>query len=438
MSNSAQIGIALHQMKRGKEYRRLIRVPQDFSVWTQPDTLVYAPDVPEGYDLMEFDFAGQEFRWMAVASKDETMLSLCAPGEDAHSYMGAQIAGIDYRELVRRVQADEEEANFQRKLGKFCVAEGELVLTDQGLVPIEKVSLDMRVWDGVEWVNHTGCEVQGIQEVINCGGVWLTADHVCFTNKGTCKYIRAPRRELQLMVTGIDQTPIESRLGAFSGPLRRIKHTKVCQTYDITNAGPRHRYTVSNYLVSNSNLSFQYRVGSKTALMKARTDYEMDLDETFIKQILATYKAAFKGVAGSAGTLGYWQTAVYRAKMQGYAETFAGRRVQLTGTWSGREQWPMESTAINYPIQGTGADQKYLGLAVLRNLLPKFNAYFYMELHDGLFIIVPRDRSRKAGEVIQHNLSNLPYKSAWGVDLPIKFPVDAKISSESWGDLKGL
>jgi len=67
------VGIALHQWKRGKEYRRLI----------QP---------PPGCDLCEFDFMGQEFRWMAVASGDETMLGLCAPGEDAHAYMGAQSA----------------------------------------------------------------------------------------------------------------------------------------------------------------------------------------------------------------------------------------------------------------------------------------------------------------------------------------------------------
>lgn len=172
--------------------------------------------------------------------------------------------------------------------------------------------------------------------------------------------------------------------------------------------------------------------------MKARTDYEMDLDEMFIKQMLATYKATFPGIPGNSGQVGYWQSAIHKARKAGYAETFAGRRVQLRGSWTGRDAWPMESTAINYPIQGTGADQKYLALAVLRNLLPKYNAYFYMELHDGIFIIVPQDRSLEAGEVIQRSLSNLPYKQAWGIDHPIQFPVDGKISSESWGDLKGV
>lgn len=573
-SNSAQIGIALHQMKRGKEFRRLIRVPQDFDVWTQPDTILYAPDVPEAYDILEFDFAGQEFRWMAVASKDQTMLNLCAPGEDAHSYMGAQIAGIDYHELIQRVKAGDPEADFQRKLGKFCIAEGTPILTNQGLVPVEKVSLDMRVWDGVEFVSHTGSVYQGEREVITYAGLTATPDHVVYLQDGnTCFFGFAaaqrsslaqtgdgrgtvrfpayivrrctsvgPRTQGELLMHQMQQAILDKQRqpesrednavswvrieGAASAQRSRIdKHAsyeesaetvqcdastvrkpqrsilqklrgawdkiqlwvgirgdsvcagvpttsdvleagcrsreqqrplrtrefeaghKVCEpkeqkikvrVYDITNAGPRNRYTAANYLILNSNLSFQYRVGPKTALMKARTDYEMDLDETFIKQILATYKSAFRGVAGGPGTIGYWQSAIYKAKMQGYAETFAGRRVQLKGSWAGRDAWPMESTAINYPIQGSGADQKYLALAVLRNLLPKFNGYFYMELHDGLFVIIPRDRSRQAGEVILKDLSNLPYKAAWGIDLPIAFPVDGKISSESWGDLKGL
>lgn len=277
-SEEFQVGVALHQWKRGKEFRRLIRPP-------------------EGFSLVELDFAGQEFGWMAVASKDQTMLRLREPGEDAHSYMGAQIAQIEYHDLIRRVGEEDAEAEIQRKLGKFA------------------------------------------------------------------------------------------------------------------------------------NLSFQYRVGPKKALEKARVDYEMDIDETFIKQILATYKSTYPGVTD------YWRDQISRCKMLGYAETFAGRRVQLKGSWTGRDAWAMESSAINYPIQGTGGDQKYLALAVARNLLPKYSGHFYFELHDGLFLIFPHAIAEKAAVEMRHTLSNLPYKQAWGINLPITFPVDAKISSESWGDL---
>jgi DNA polymerase I-like protein with 3'-5' exonuclease and polymerase domains len=282
------VGVALHQWKRGKDYRRLIQVP-------------------EGYTLAEFDFSGQEFRWMAVASKDETMLSLCLPGEDAHSYMAAAIHEMDYRELIALVGKGDAAAELIRKLGKFA------------------------------------------------------------------------------------------------------------------------------------NLSFQYRVSARTATLKARVDYELDIDEPFVKQILSVYKQTFSGVGGQPTQKdgGYWGDQIQKCKGLGYAETFAGRRVQLLGYWSGDDRWPLESTAINYPIQGTGADQKYLAMAVLRNLLPKYESHFYFELHDGLFVIIPDRNVQAAAAEIKQALSNLPYKKAWGVNLPISFPVDAKVGP-TWGDLKGF
>jgi DNA polymerase I-like protein with 3'-5' exonuclease and polymerase domains len=281
------VGVALHQWKRGKEYRRLIMAPP-------------------GYMLCEFDFAGQEFRWMAVASGDETMLSLCAPGEDAHGFMGARVASCDYRELVAMVKSGDADAAFKRKAGKFC------------------------------------------------------------------------------------------------------------------------------------NLSYQYRVSARTATTKARVEYELDVDEIFIKQTQSIYRQAYVGVGGHPGQRngGYWGRQIEKCKRMGFAETFAGRRVQLVGNWAGKEAWPLESTAINYPIQGTGGDQKYLALAVLRNILPKYGAHFYYELHDGVFTIVPSAKIEVFFLDARKQLSTLPYKQAWMLekDFPIEFPVDGKVGP-TWGDL---
>jgi DNA polymerase I-like protein with 3'-5' exonuclease and polymerase domains len=272
------VGAALHQWKRGAEYRRQI-------------------EAPEGHTLVELDFAGQEFRWMAVASGDPTMLALCAPGEDAHSYMGAQIACCGYRDLTRRIREGEKEATLQRNLGKFA------------------------------------------------------------------------------------------------------------------------------------NLSFQYRISAKAATAKARVQYELNVLEPFVAAILGTYKQTFPGVPE------YWRAQIFKGKSQGFAETFAGRRVQLKGDWTGRTKWPLESTAINYPIQGTGGDQKYLALAVARNHLARWNAHLYFELHDGLFFIVPDSKAEAFAQAFKELLSNLPYRAAWGFDSPTCFPVDAKLG-KNWGDLK--
>jgi len=98
--NERQIGFALHQMKRDPLFRRII-VP------------------PPGFTLMEFDAAGQEYRWMAIASGDNTMLQLCQPGEDPHAYMGSRIdPNFSYKQVMTGAKtAGSNEANL-RQCGK--------------------------------------------------------------------------------------------------------------------------------------------------------------------------------------------------------------------------------------------------------------------------------------------------------------------------------
>ena len=273
-------GVALHQWKRDPLFRAAIKPPL-------------------GYTLLEFDFAGQEYRWMAVMAKDPVMLGLCKPGEDAHSYMGARIAGMSYQGLVDDVHKGVKGAKDKRQLGKVA------------------------------------------------------------------------------------------------------------------------------------NLSLQYRTYPKTLQRVARTNYSLPMTLIQAKAIHATYMSTYVQVPN------YWSQQTYFAKKYEYVETLAGRRIQLHGDWTDENEWQRSSAAINFPIQGVGADQKYLALAVLRNYLPKVDGYFYFELHDGLFVIVPDDKAEKAAHEIKALLSNLPYARAWGVKLPIHFPVDAKWGP-SWGQLKEL
>lgn len=273
-----QIGFALHQMKRGKKFRNQIKAP-------------------EGYTLVEYDAAGQEFRWMAMASGDETMLALCQPGEDPHSYMGAQIADQDYRALIRAVKEGDEHADLTRKLGKF------------------------------------------------------------------------------------------------------------------------------------SNLSFQYRVGAKKATSKARVEYLLDVVEEQVRGFISTYKQTYVGVPE------YWDRQIAECSRLGYAETFAGRRVQLRGDFNGKFGWNLASTAINYRIQGTGGDQKYLAIAVLKPYMVREGVLFAWELHDGLYLYVPTDKLAKCVPEMNAMLNNLPYKRAWGFTPSIPLPWDCK-AGPSWGELK--
>ena len=69
---------------------------------------------------------------------------------------------------------------FGGKLVENCLATGTLVITDKGLIPIERVEVNMRVWDGVEWVKHEGIINRGIQHVITYEGIKATPDHKIF------------------------------------------------------------------------------------------------------------------------------------------------------------------------------------------------------------------------------------------------------------------
>lgn len=274
-SDARPIGFALHQMKREVEFREIVTVP-------------------DGYDLVEFDAAGQEFRWMAIAANDVTMLNLCCDGQDAHTFMGAQIVAMPYETLLGLVKAKDKTAGQNRYLGKFA------------------------------------------------------------------------------------------------------------------------------------NLSLQYRTSPRKLKSKARVDYDIPLELPEAQRIHATYQRSYPGVPV------YWNSQIAKVKGLGYVETFGGNRIKVVGNWDGDWGWSMGSTAINARIQGTGADQKHLAIAVIKDYLQQIGGRFMFDLHDGLYLAIPSVIREKAVVTMKHLLDNLPYKQAWGFVPPIPMPWDCKVG-KAWG-----
>lgn len=271
------VGFALHQMKRSAEFRSLIVAP-------------------EGYDIVEFDAAGQEFRWMAIFSGDETMMQLCQPGEDPHSFMAAKIYSGNYRDVI--------------------------------IAAKEKGSLASK---------------------------WRAGGKV-------------------------------------------------------------------------TNFSLQYRTSAKTLRIRARTDHGLILSEPESVHIHATYAKTYLKVPK------YWNSQIQKGKQNGYAETMAGRRVKVMGNWSGSHGYSMQQTMINYPIQGTGGDQKYLAMRHLKDNLHTYDARFAWDLHDGIYFYVPKAKALSFAHDMRQVLDDLPYDVAWGFKSPIPLTWDAKVGP-SWGEL---
>lgn len=137
---------------------------------------------PKGWILLAVDESQSELRWMAHCARDPEMLRIYnTTGSDLHAETAREIIKMSGNKWE---QISEKEQKIARQKAKACIAEGQLVLTDSGLIPIEKVSSKDRVWDGVEWVHHGGVIYKGIREVIEYDGLTATPDHVVYTEEG--------------------------------------------------------------------------------------------------------------------------------------------------------------------------------------------------------------------------------------------------------------
>ena len=134
----------------------------------------------EGCRFVVSDFSAIEARVLAWIAGEEWTLEAFRQGKDIY----CETASMMYHVPVEKHGAN----SHLRQKGKVavlaCIAEGSLVLTDQGLVPIEDVTTGHRVWDGVEWVKHEGVVFKGEKEVINYGGLEATADHIVWADIG--------------------------------------------------------------------------------------------------------------------------------------------------------------------------------------------------------------------------------------------------------------
>lgn len=187
-----------------------------------------------------------------------------------------------------------------------------------------------------------------------------------------------------------------------------------------------------------ANLQLSYRSGWETFQTVARAQYEMILDDALAKRIVATYKTTYPAVTM------YWRASIETAKVRGYAETIAGRRLYLSD-WGGRGGYATQQSAINFPIQGSGADMKYLAVTAISPILRANGVIYGWDLHDALFLYLPIDENTpgytmpplELAVLIKEKLNALPYKEVYGWIPKIPMPVDGKLGT-SWGDLEEI
>lgn len=105
-----------------------------------------------------------------------------------------------------------------------CIEEGSLILTDNGMVAIDKLSTGDRVWDGVEFVDHDGPVYMGERDVITYAGLTATPDHLVNTEFGWMPFGECSRRSIAIRTTCIAGAAVGIMEDAFtdsSGTWRR-------------------------------------------------------------------------------------------------------------------------------------------------------------------------------------------------------------------------
>ena len=126
---------------------------------------------PEGHVIIDCDSAQIEARVLAWFAGQDDLVEAFRKGEDVYKIMASAI----YQKKREEITTPERFVGKTTILG--CISEGTLVLSDSGWKPIERVTLDDKLWDGEEWVCHQGLQNSGIKETLNLCGMWLTPDH---------------------------------------------------------------------------------------------------------------------------------------------------------------------------------------------------------------------------------------------------------------------
>ena len=195
----------------------------------------------EGCRFIVADFSAIEARVLAWLAGEEWVLAEFRGKGKIYEATASRMFHIPQKTIVKG------HSNYEyRQKGKqatlSCIAEGQLVLTDQGLVPIEQIQLHHKVWDGENWVSHEGLGYRGKREVITYEGLTATADHLVWVKGRTMpiSFGQAAAIGLHLVECGklvyCDPNEMNQRLA---------------RVYDLRNAGPHHRFTVSGRLVHN-------------------------------------------------------------------------------------------------------------------------------------------------------------------------------------------
>ena len=225
----------------------------------------------EGRKFIVADFAAIEARVLSWLARERWRMDVFEGNGDIYC---ATAVRMFHCNVVKH-----GENGHLRQKGKqaelACIAEGQLVLTNEGLVPIECVRMEHLLWDGESWVSHDGVIFKGEREVITYEGLTATPDHLVWV-EGQSQPIQFG--DAASCGAHLVQTGTAIRLGE--------NHQRTARLYDIRNAGKHHRFTVSGKLVHNCGY------GGSVGALKAFGALESGMKEEELKPLVDAWRSA--------------------------------------------------------------------------------------------------------------------------------------------------
>lgn len=226
---------------------------------------------PPGHVVVVSDSAQIEARLNAWLSDELGLLDVfraydAGEGPDAYRIMAAALYNIPVDQVT-----DE-----QRFVGKVCLAEGSLVYSSRGWVPIETITTDDKLWDGEEWVCHSGLAMNGTKQTLNVSGLYMTPDHqvLCGTEWKEARYLEQDKNTLsQALGTGAVSWLLLGTSDSFLEvpTLQTSEESQISKkksvVYDILSVGPRNRFLALTskgpVVVHNCVLALGYGMGEQ-------------------------------------------------------------------------------------------------------------------------------------------------------------------------------
>lgn len=234
----------------------------------------------EGCRFIVSDFSSIEARVIAWLAGEKWRLKVFEDGGDIYCASASQMFGVP----VEKHGINGELRQKGKVAELACIAEGTLITTDQGLVPIEYVTTDMKLWDGVAYVTHKGVIYKGKKEVITYEGLTATPDHLVwveeFLGHREVRFDYAIREKIHLY-------HIEPNWRPPNNLCCTVKcGNGISNTYDIVMCGPRNRYVANGCLVHNCGY------GGGVGSLKAFGADKMGLSEDEMQKIITDWRLA--------------------------------------------------------------------------------------------------------------------------------------------------